>query len=607
MNKFAKKVGTGILVSVLSLSAVNALASITDINPSNSIVTNVYAKDMGHIKINAHVSDDGTVQSLAGKKFNVYRIFDAENAKNMESINYTANPTYLNSLKKVTGKDTEYAVIDYIQSLNNNLVINDVSHTQENESRYSQFRYFVENLRNQLVEDKASPTQVVTVPSNATDSYTLEVAYGWYLIDEVTDVEDTHSASSLCMVNTANPDVTIDIKSDYPTIKKQIKEDDNQDKIGVDKNGWNDIGDYEIGQTVPYRYLSNVPDLNGYQEYYFAMHDRMDKELTFNADSVTVKIGDKTLVKDVDYKVVQSGLPAGETFQIQITDLKATVNKYFYSNEANANPETEKKYGQEIVVEYNATLNDSAQLTTGRPGFENDVKLEFSNNPDSDGQGQTGETPWDTVVAFTFKTNGVKVNDQNPELKLEGAKFRLYSDKECKNEVYVKKATATDGYIVINRDSVTGNTAPDEAVEMVSDKNGMFNIIGLDSQTYYLKETVAPDGYRLLKDPIQIDIKATYAEQNRDNYIKGDGATDKTLQKLEATAHFKEFYNQSFNEYDNNLTTSVEDGSINLKVVNKVGSKLPATGSIATIILIGAGTAIMGSVLIKNRKKEVEE
>lgn len=598
------KIGKTALACIISLSTVTALTNAVHVD--SHFITNINAQETGHITINANVGDDGTVQSLAGKKFNIYKIFDAQNSAGMESINYTMNSLYERALKNATGKDTEYAIIDYIQTLNTNVIVNDVSHTQKNETRYSEFRYFVEKLRNEIVKLQNEPTQVVTVPEDATDSYTLEVPYGWYIVDEITSVEGTHSASSLCMVNTANPDVTIDIKSDYPVIKKQILEDDNKSSIGTDKDGWNDVGDFEIGQTVPYRYLTYVPNMNGYNTYYFSMHDRMDSALTFNPDSVVVKVGKFTLEKDIDYKIVTEGIPEDETFQIQIMDLKNTVNKYFYADEADANPETEKIYGQEIVVEYNATLNDSAQLTTGRPGFENDVKLEFSNNPDSDGQGQTGETPWDTVVAFTFRTNGVKVNDQNPELKLEGAKFRLYSDKECKNEVYVKKATATDGYIVINRDSVTGNTAPDEAVEMVSDKNGMFNIIGLDSQTYYLKETVAPDGYRLLKDPIQIDIKATYAEQNRDNYIKGDGATDKTLQKLEATAHFKEFYNQSFNEYDNNLTTSVEDGSINLKVVNKVGSKLPATGSIATIILIGAGTAIMVSVLIKNRKKEVD-
>ena len=57
---------------------------------------------------------------------------------------------------------------------------------------------------------------------------------------------------------------------------------------------------------------------------------------------------------------------------------------------------------------------------------------------------------------------------------MDGAKFRLYSDAECKNEVYVK--TGQDGYIVINRDSLggtdhTGGTKPDTAVEMVSDAN----------------------------------------------------------------------------------------------------------------------------------------
>ena len=605
-NNLIKKISSGMLVSVLSLSAVNALANVTNIDLNDYTVTSVQAQDMGHVTINAQVNDDGTVQSLAGKKFNVYRVFDAKNSKNMESINYTANPTYLDSLKKVTGKDTEYAIIDYIQSLNNNLVINDVSHTQENETRYSEFRYFVENLRNQLVNDKASPTQVVTVPSNATDSYTLEVAYGWYLIDEVTNVEGTHSASSLCMVNTANPDVTIDIKSDYPTIKKQIQEDDNKSSIGADKDGWNDVGDYEIGQTVPYRYNTYVPNINGYEKYYFAMHDKMDEALTFNKNSVTVTLGGKKLVNGTDYKVVTEELPEGETFQIQFEDLKATVAKYFYSDSIGENPETEKLYGQKIVVEYNAILNDLAADDTGRPGFENDVKLEYSNNPDSNGDGQTGETPWDTVVCFTFRLDGVKVNDQAEEVVLEGAKFRLYSDEECKNEVYVKEADDGKNYIVINRDSASKDE-PEEAVEMVSDENGLFNIVGLDSQTYYLKETVAPDGYRLLKDPIQIDIKATYAEQNRDNYIKGDGATDNTLQKLEASAHFKEFYRGTYNEYDNNLNTDIETGSINIKIVNKVGSKLPATGSIVTIILVGAGTAIMGSVLIKNRKKEVEE
>ncbi len=601
------KIGKTAMVCFLSLFTV---FSLTAVNVDNkNIFTEINAQETGHITINANTDVNGDFQSLANKKFNVYKIFDAENSAGMESINYTMNPAYEQALKKVTGKSTEYEIIDYIQGLNNNLVINDVSHTQENESRYSDFRYLIENLRNEIVTEKVEPTMTVTVPEDVTDSYTLDVPFGWYIIDEVTQVEGTHSAASLCMVNTANPNVEIDIKSDYPMIIKQIREDNNRSNIGQNNDGWNDVADFEIGQTVPFRLGTFVPNINGYKTYYFAIHDRMDEALMFNEDSVVVKLGNFTLEKDVDYTVVTTGIPEDETFQIQFKDLKATVNKYYYSAEpVSESEETEKEYGQFIEVNYNATLNDKAQLDTGRPGFENDVKLEFSNNPDSDGTGQTGETPWDTVVCFTFRMDGIKVNDQS-ERPLQGAKFKLYADEECTKEVKVKTGIEEGSYVVISRDEDEDKPMPhneNEGVEIISNENGIFNIIGLDSQTYYLKEIKAPAGYRLLKDPIKIDIKATYDDENRDSYIKGDGATSKTLQKLEATASFKEFYSGEYSE-DNNLTTDVESGTLNIKVVNKVGSKLPATGSVATIVLlVGAGSTVMASVIINRRKKEAE-
>ena len=599
-----RKIGTAALACILSLSS--AAAAVSVYNGSGDIFSKVSAAQQGHITINAHTGDNGKVQSLAGKKFNVYKVFDALNSDGMESINYTINPLYVQALKNATKKDSEYAIIDYIQSMNNNLVTNDVNHNQKNETVYSDFRYFVESLRNEIVRLGNKPTQIVTVPEGTEESYTLDVDYGWYLIDEVTNVEGTHSAASLCMVNTANPDMTVDIKSDFPVIQKQIQEDDNRKNIGINSDGWNDVADFEIGQTVPYRYNSYVPDMNGYDTYYYAVHDKMNSALTFVPDSVKVKIGSMTLQKDTDYRVVTEGIDDGETFQIQIMDLKAVINRYYYSGEAGNKPETEKVYGQKILIEYDAVLNEDAQLDTGRPGFENDVKLEYSNNPDADGAGQTGETPWDTVVCFTFRMDGIKVNDQVPERKLEGAKFKLYSDKDCTQEVYVKKASKSDGYTVISRDSVAGSASPSEAVEIVSDENGAFNIIGLDSQVYFLKETKAPDGYRLLKDPIEIDVKAVYGADNRTEYIKGDGATDKTLRSLEATAKFKEFYTGVHSEYEKSLSTNVDTGTLNIKVVNKVGSKLPATGSAATIVLVCAGTAVMAAVLIKKKKNEKE-
>ena len=105
---------------------------------------------------------------------------------------------------------------------------------------------------------------------------------------------------------------------------------------------------------------------------------------------------------------------------------------------------------------------------------------------------------------------------------------------------------------------------------------------------------------------LETAFKATYGEDNRINYIKGDGATDKTLQKLEASAHFKEFYTGQYTEYDSSLTTNIETGTLNIKVVNKVGSKLPATGSSMTLLLTVTGTGLMAAALIKRRKEAVE-
>lgn len=609
-KQMKKKIVTFFMAVVLTVSTViSGIAGTGVIVCAADQVTNA-----GVVNFNrgsASITIAGNVgQTLTGKEFSIYKLFDAENAKGMESINYTWNPAYKTALQNVVGaairktssQVTEYEVIDYIQSLNNNKV-EGAATDQMLEGRYSDMRYFVEDLRDEIVRLglKGDTVEVNSVGNDNSVKIT-GLEYGYYIIDEITANEKTYSASSLCMVDTANPTAAINIKSDYPTVTKKILEDDNQDKIAVE--GWNDIGDYEIGQTIPYKFTSIVPNMNGYHTYYWAWHDVMDEELTFNKKTVAIEISDgtKKYTLGINEFEVLEDTSEGCTFEVRINDIKKIIDREFDQKDSLGH----NTYGQTVVLTYNATLNDKAALDTGRPGFENDVRLEFSNDADGEGTGETGFTPWDTVVCFTYELDVLKTNNHNKVL--EGAKFRLYSDKNCENEVYVK--SGNNGYIVINRDTLggtdhIGGAAPANAVEMVSLTDGTFKIYGLDQGTYYLKETDAPDGYRVILDPIVITITPTY-RPDRNAYVKGDGATEKTLQKLEATAHIDTFFDGLLHSDDTDLTTDVEKGVMHLTVVNQVGMKLPITGTSTHLILIILGTGIMIAGVLYSRKKKTE-
>ncbi len=577
----------------------------------------------GEYTISQYGSGDASVtinansgQTMIGKKFNIYQLFTAQNSLGGESINYEWTEQSKQALQNVIGPRlnkepadvTEYEAIDYIQSLNTNKVPG-ADAEQTPEGSYSDFRYFIENLRNELETLNVSVPQITVNSVNAQGGISFtNMPYGYYLVDEIyTNNNDGDSAASLCMVDTANPDATINIKSDYPSVTKKIEEDDND-------IGWNDIGDYEIGQFVPFRYQTTVPNMNGYQTYMLAFQDVMDEALTFQPDTVKIEIEGKvdpnsdtsetktyTLASD-EYQIItgQEAEAKGLTFEIKIPDLRAIVNREFPGG---LDEKTKENiYGQQITVYYDAVLNDKAADATGRPGFENKVRLEFSNEPDDSGQGNdnTGHTPWDTVVAFTFQIDLLKTNQDDKTL--QGAKFRLYSDEDCTNEVYVKEGTDREGnpaYIIMNSDTAN----PADAVEMVTNESGVINVIGFDQGTYWLKETEAPAGYRPILDPIKITIQPTFTD-DRQNYTEGEGATDKILESLTATADITTFNNGFSHTESENLTTDVSTGMSNMTIINQTGSKLPITGSGMMLILIGGGALAGGlSVGLSRRKK----
>ena len=514
---------TGLLM--LSLVTTPVYASDTNIEALQGVAS--FNQGNASIVIQSHDS-----QSMVGKSFRVYKLFDAKNSTDNTSVHYTLNPVYAAKVKslvasKVNKTVDDQDVVDYMMSL-------------ETEGNQSEYRYFIEAIQKEIFSLDANVVHVTSCDSNG--NITLDkLAYGFYLIDEVTNVSNTHAASSLTLVNTANPNATLQMKSDYPSVIKKIYEDDHE-------VGWNDIGDFEINQDIQYKYESKVPDMSGYASYFFEFEDEMDSALTYKEDSVQIQIGKQTISKDM-YTLTQTE----NGFKVSINNLKNVPNI---------------KTDDSIVLTYHAYLNSTAAQKVSSQGFENKVRLNFSNDPQSDSKGQT---PWDSVVCFTYKLNALKVNEK--DVKLEGATFKLYRDEACTDLVTLEKVK--DTYVV--------STQKDEA--LVSNAQGSFIVSGLDQGTYYLKEIEAPSGYKLLKEPIEFTITPTFI-QDRNNYVSGDEA----LLKLDASS------------FSHALNTSKTEASVALKVVNQTGSKLPITGSSGTLICMAGGAGIL--LYVFKKKKE---
>lgn len=548
------------------LNALNTypICAYENINTVNGIV------DYNNGQAKIRILPNGN-QSLVSKQFAVYKLFQAQISNT--SINYFYNEEYKDVIEDVVSnrlnKDSisEYEVIDYIQSL---------------EDHSSSLRELIEEIRDQLVsQGYSSDTFTVT---NTLEDGSIEIQGlqpGYYMIDEITSVQDTHSAASLILLDTADDSCDIQIKSDYPSIIKKIEEDD----LNI---GWNDIGDYEIGQSIPYKYETYIPDIKAYNTYKMIFHDIMDEALTFDSDSVQIQISDSEKTYTVpsnQYSIVEN--TDNESFIVQISDIKSIIDQQFSNG-----------YGQKVLFTYNAYLNEKAKDRSGRAGFENKVALEFSNNPDTDGTNDTGMTPWDSVVCFTYQINAVKTNEENQSL--QGAKFRLYRDENGTQEIKLKKVENV--YVVMNEDYLSNA----ESDEMISDENGLFNISGLDQGTYYLKETQAPDGYRKIQDFIKIVITPEFTT-DRNSYYENQGASDQVLETLSANCEIKQFLNGLLNSGSKALQTDVQTGSIQLKIVNQTGSKLPVTGSSMTLILLAGGSLLMIAGLYNLRKQKNEK
>ncbi len=418
-----------------------------------------------------------------------------------------------------------------------------------------------------------------TVSSGETDVNITVKGAGYYFVkDADNSLKDTTGSYTNYILKVVD-NVNVNAKADVPTINKVIDEDD-----GVKVNT------ASIGDEVPFKLTSKVPDMTGYDKYFFIISDTLDAGLTFNPESVVVTIGSKTLTNN-DYEIKGSN-PYSIVF-------KNFIN---YKNNA----------GEDIVVKYTATLNENADITNAN---KNTVNLTFSNDPNATYTGENepgsndpmGKTPDSVTKTYTTQLKVVKTDSKDTSKKLEGAKFQITGNKMdivvINSKVYEKASDGTwymlkDG--TFTEDALAANKASDDKYKLVTkissnttsssvnnvaytDRNGEIVFTGLNAGTYEITELEAPEQYNKLTDPIEVEIVST---------LTGD--------KTQETASY------SF-EVGPNTNATVEGNTIVISIGNNKGIQLPGTGGIGTTIFyIIGGILVAAAVVLFVTKKRVD-
>ena len=360
----------------------------------------------------------------------------------------------------------------------------------------------------------------------------------------------------------------VDPKGGYPSITKKIVE--NNTKYDKNDVSINDDVNYEITSDVT-KYSSNAKDIT------YQIVDTLSKGLTYN-DNAVIKAGEKTLEKDTDYTVSTATTADGET--------KITFNFVYDSIKA----------ADKVVLTYSAKLNKDAVI--GEGGNPNDVKLVYTNNPNTTSTatpGTTTETETPKVYTYTYGLAVKKVDQNNPNKVLKGAKFAIYSDEACEKEVSGK-----------------GN------FETQTAETGYQKFAGLDAGTYYIKETSAPSGYVKSDKVLKVVIKGLDAAGKET--IENDKLTGKakyTISVVGETGSEISFVVQ--NDADGNATVTAVNGTsltgeynldkLGLAVVGNVeGVELPKTGGAGTWMFTIGGLVLMAgavtAVAVSKKKEE---
>lgn len=506
------------------------------------------AANDGQVTITKRADNDNT--TLQGYQIFKADVADTDSGKVASNLEWASGQVKAD-VQTATGKyfSSAQEAADYLATLSTSgsgyiLANSDVLNTIAN------------TLRN---DTSITPTTVTP----GTASTGMSTGY-WLFVTSKDSTNNTDTASKVDQTGTSpifaivgGNALTINQKATIPTVDKFVK----NDKSGSD---WGKVADSEVGQELNYKLVGTVADnVSTYDTYYYKFTDTLSAGLTADANSVVVKIQNGTDESEITTgftKNLDDNTDGTSKLSVEFTDLKAAAKTAGITLDSNS----------KVNVYYNAKLDASKAYKVASEDNPNEVKLTYSNNPNTDSK---GDTTTHKVTDYTYKLAIAKVDSAEPTKKLQGAEFTIQATGA--DEGTSTKYVQSDG------------TLGDTAYVFKTDVNGEISVKGLDAGTYTVSETTAPAGYNTVAD-FTFTIDPTWND-------------DATALKEVTVSDNSESVDSSFS------TTSKQ---VELTVKDKAGHGLPLTGQAGVTITWVAGGVVLAfgvSRVIRNRRENDAE
>ena len=298
-----------------------------------------------------------------------------------------------------------------------------------------------------------------------TSGQEIELEDGFYLVT-------SDDAQPMLVLIGNGEKLTINEKSSVPKMEKEIGEVQINDIVV-----YGDAADTGIGKIVPYRIIGTLPsNYDAYDEYSYEFHDVFDPCLVVQKDSVKVIIEDAEGTKQADITKYADVKISDTTLDVCFKNLKQTYLRYSKDDT--------------IVVYYEVMITDEAFI--GTDSNDNYAWIEYTRSPTCD---QLGKSEPDRCRLYTWELDLNKLATDTKEA-LKGAEFTIHDAKG--------RFVNTDGTLTEEQSQVSVWT---------TDANGHFAVPEVDSGTYTVTETKAPEGYQAV-GAFNIMIEADYEDEN---------------------------------------------------------------------------------------------